>query len=131
MQTLEIPIFKKIFDLYKLFHSLRNGVPKQDRFTIWQKCENLILNILEKLLIANNLSKDKKLPELENMSIDLNFLRVFLRLAKEIKSIDNAKYVSIEKIIDEIGRMLGGWIRSLKEASQNKNTLPLGESRID
>jgi len=34
---------------------------------------------------------------------------------KEIKVIDNKKYTAIETIIDEIGRMLGGWIKSTKE----------------
>jgi len=125
MQTLEIPIFKKLVELYKSFHLIRNQVPKQDRFTVWQKCENILLDMLERLLIANGLAKEKKLPELEKMSLSLNLLRIFLRLAKEIKSIDNAKYARLEKDIDEIGRMLGGWIKANKESQ--KNTLPLGE----
>jgi len=115
MTTTEIPIFKKTFDLYKLFYTLRNKIPKQDRFTIWQKCENLILSLFEHLLSAGCLAKEEKLPRLESMSVDLNLLRVFLRLAKEVKVIDNSKYVNLERDVDEIGRMLGGWIKSTKE----------------
>ena len=115
MLTSEIPIFKKIFDLYKFFHLHRNKVPKQDRFTIWQKCENIILNLIETLIRMTNLSKEEKLPRMEIMSNDLNMLRIFLRLAKEVKTIDNARYVAIEKDVDEVGRMLGGWIKSAKE----------------
>lgn len=45
----------------------------------------------------------------------LNLLRVFLRLLKDIKSIDLKKYSLLEESVDEIGRMLGGWIKSAKE----------------
>jgi len=122
MQTLEIPIFKKTMELYKTCHLFRNSVPKQDRFTLWQKCENNILEMLEYLLIANQLPKEEKLPQLEKMNINLNLLRVFLRIAKEVKAIDNKKYVCLEKIVDEIGRMLGGWIKSTKNNNRDKNS---------
>jgi putative aminopeptidase FrvX len=34
---------------------------------------------------------------------------------KDVKAIDSKKYVLIEAHLDEIGRMLGGWIKSTKE----------------
>ena len=111
----DIPIFKKIYDLYKTFYSYRNTVSKQDRYTLWQRCENLILNILENILRASHLPKAKKLPILEKTSIQLNLLRVLLRLCKEVKAIDNKKYVFLQETIDEIVKMLGGWIKSTKE----------------
>ena len=45
-------------------------------------------------------------------SSKLNFLRVFIRLMSDVKAIDNKKYLSLESNVDEIGRMLGGWIKS-------------------
>ena len=115
MDEFNIPIFKKTCDLYKTFYGYRNTVSKQDRYTLWQRCENLILDILENILWASQLSKVDKLPILEKASIKLNLLRVFLRLCKEVKAIDNKKYVLLQETIDEIGRMLGGWIKSTKE----------------
>lgn len=115
MNEFDIPIFKKAYDLYKTFYAHRNSINKQDRFTLWQRCENLILDILENLLLASQLLKAEKLPVLEKVSLKLNFLRVFLRLCKETKIIDSRKYLEWQSIVDEIGRMLGGWIRSTKE----------------
>ena len=112
---LDIPIFKKTYDLYKAFHQLRDAVPKQDRYTLWQRCENLLLEILEGILLASQTPKGEKIPILESTSLKLNFLRVFVRLAKDVKAIDNKKYITIETALDEIGRMLGGWIRSSKD----------------
>ncbi|MFH1855576.1 MAG: four helix bundle protein [bacterium] len=115
MEEFDIPIFKKSYELYKTFHGYRNTVSKQDRYTLWQRCEHLILDILEGILWASQLPKKDKLPILEKTSLKLNFLRVFLRLCKEIKTIDNKKYVLLQEIIDELGKMLGGWIKSTKE----------------
>lgn len=115
MNDFDIPIFKKTYDLYKIFYSYRGTITKQDRHTIYQRCENLILELIESILIASQLYKAEKTPILEKVSVKLNFLRVFLRLMKEVKIIDNRKYATLEELVDEIGRMLGGWIRSSKE----------------
>lgn len=53
MDDFDIPIFKKTYELYKDFYQYRNDVKKQDRYTIWQKCENILLDILENLLWAS------------------------------------------------------------------------------
>jgi len=41
-------------------------------------------------------------------------LKTLIRLAKEIKSLNIKKYIILEKELQEIGRMIGGWIRSIK-----------------
>ena len=115
MNDLDIPIFKKSYDLYKDFYNLRLSVPKQDRYTLWQKCESLLIDIIGGILFASQQSKLEKLPTLENASVKLNFLRICVRLMKDVKAIDTKKYIIIEANLDEIGRMLGGWIKSTKE----------------
>ena len=114
MNDFDIPIFKKTYDLYKTFHEYRKVVPKHDRFTIFERSEAAILEVLECIMQASGESKKEKLPTLERGSLKLNMLRVFVRLMKDIKTIDGKKYMNAEATIDEIGRMLGGWIRSIK-----------------
>ena len=112
MDEFDIPIFKKIYELYRNFYSFRNSIPKIDRYTLWQKCENILLEILENILLASQMSKKEKLPVLEKASVKINLFRIFIRLAKEVKAIDGKKYILLQENTDEIGRMLGGWIRS-------------------
>ena len=114
MNDFDIPIFKKSYDLYKTFHEYRRVVPKQDRFTIFEKGESAILEVIECIMQASSESKKEKLPTLERASIKLNMPRVFIRLMKDVKTIDGKKYMNLESVVDEIGRMLGGWIRSIK-----------------
>ncbi|OGN08389.1 MAG: hypothetical protein A3C61_03645 [Candidatus Yanofskybacteria bacterium RIFCSPHIGHO2_02_FULL_39_10] len=114
IDELDIPIFKKSYELYKTFYGYRNNVLRQDRYTLWQKTENLILEIIEDIFLASFISKSDKLPVLERTSIKLNSLKVFIRLLKELKILDNSKYLILQEAIDEIGRMLGGWIKSTR-----------------
>lgn len=114
MDDFDIPIFKKSYELYKTFYSYRTIIAKQDRYAIWQKSEDATLEILEGILAASQAYKTDKLPALEKVSLKLNILRVFLRLMKEVKTLDNKKYVALQSFVDEIGRMLGGWIKSTK-----------------
>jgi uncharacterized protein YebE (UPF0316 family) len=65
--------------------------------------------------LASQLPKDDKIIVLEKTSSRLNFLRVFIRLSKDIRAIDNKKYILLQEPIDEIGRMLGGWMRSIRQ----------------
>lgn len=115
MNEFDIPIFKKAYELYKTFHEYRKTVPKQDRFTIFERGEQLVLDVLENILRASSQQKKEKASTLELASLKLNMLRIFIRLMKDVKTIDSKKYVNLESMVDEIGRMLGGWIRSTKQ----------------
>lgn len=112
MNDTEIPILKKSYDLYKTFHEYRTLVPKQNRYTLYERCENSILDMLENLLEAGYGKHSNKQERLEIASIKLNLIRFFVRLMKDTKSLDTKKYLTLQLHIDEIGRMLGGWIRS-------------------
>ena len=71
-----------------------------------------IINIVELFLEAGYSKSFNKAPILEKASVKLNTLRFLIRLMKDTKSLDNKKYICLQEMIDEIGRMLGGWIRS-------------------
>ncbi|MDA0375699.1 MAG: hypothetical protein O3A80_00100 [bacterium] len=43
----DIPILRRAYDLYRTFHGLRGIVSKADRYTLWQRVENLILDVKE------------------------------------------------------------------------------------
>lgn len=116
MDQFDIPIFHATYGLYKSFYQIRSSVSKQDRYTIYLRAENAILEVIEGILKAGQQTKIQKLPTLEKISVDINFLRVLIRLLKDLKMIDIKKYTTLEVDVDTIGRMLGGWIKSTKEA---------------
>ena len=86
--------------------------PRKNRYTIGQKCETILLETLEAIILASNLSKQEKLPVLKKASMKLDVVRVFFKLAKDIKVLENKKYQVLESQTTEIGKMLGGWIKA-------------------
>ena len=111
--VLDIPIFHKIYDLYKLLHSYHARIPKAERYTLWQKCEHTTLAILEILIGTSHQKGDDRIQSLYILSDKLDLLKVLIRLAKDTSTIDNLQYVAIQTVIQEIGRMIGGWIKSV------------------
>lgn len=113
MNDIDIPILKKTYDLYKTFDDFRKVIPKQHRFTVFVRAEEAILDILEKFYEAGYVVGANRPILLDRASAKLNILRLFVRLLKDTRSLDTKKYIILQKSIDEIGRMLGGWIRSI------------------
>lgn len=106
--VLDIPIFHKIYDLYKLLHSYHQRIPKFERYTIWQKCENTTLAILEALIETSYRKGEERIHLLYLISNKLDLLKVLLRLAKETRAINPDQYLAIQTLIQEIGKMVGG-----------------------
>lgn len=42
----------------------------------------------------------------------LDIVKVLFNLGKDLKIIENKKYMELESAISEIGKMLGGWIKT-------------------
>jgi len=115
MNDIDIPILKKSYDLYKMMDDYRKVIPKQHRFTVFIRGEEAVLDVIENFYQAGYLKGADRSNLLDKASSRLNMLRLFIRLLKDTKALDNKKYISLQTAIDEIGRMLGGWIRSISK----------------
>lgn len=81
----------------------------------YERSEHVILGTIELLLEASYGNKERKIVILERASVKLNVLRFLIRLMKETRTFDLKKYTILESTIDEIGRMTGGWMRSINK----------------
>ena len=85
------------------------------RYSLGLKLDATALEIFELLLIAGNTTSIQKIVALEKASSKLDLLKLLLRLAKDTQSLDNKKYLHLQSFLQEIGRMLGGWIKATKQ----------------
>lgn len=108
----ETPIFKKTYELYQLFYQYLILFPKGSRYSLGQKCETVLLEILEAVILASSVPKQEKLPILRKASMKIDVLRILFTLCKDLKIIDNKKYTVLENMTIEIGKMIGGWIKT-------------------
>ncbi len=114
MKQFDVPIIHKTYELYRALHDQQKTIPKMERYTLWQRAENAALDVLQGLLHIAYISPDRRLDRLTVVSAELDIVRVFLRLAFDVKAINQKRYIFFQEALDEIGRMLGGWIKSLK-----------------
>lgn len=108
----DIPLFTKTYELYKLFYGFLGSFPKKDRYSLGQKTEAVLLDLLEAIILASGLPKEEKPPVLHKASLKLDVLKILFRLAKDIQALDTKKYILLEERVQEIGKMLGGWIKA-------------------
>lgn len=109
----EIPILRKLSELYKIFYGYLQLFPKKDKYALGVKCEQYIIAVLELLLLAGSVPKEEKINALRQASMKFDVLKVFLRIAKDLRILDTKKYLILQTHIQEIGPQLGGWQRSL------------------
>lgn len=110
----EISLIQKTYDLYKITYSYSKTFPKSDKYSLGGRIKTLIIEMLELLMEAETAKKDWKSPILEKVSRKLRILKLLVRLTNEIKILDNKKYLVLSEKLQEIGRMLGGWIKAVK-----------------
>ena len=110
MET-NVPIIIKLIDVYKLWHEFLPNMAKSSRYTLGQKIDDLFIEATELIFLASHAAKDQKSPYLQKASAKLDLLKLFLQISWEIKAIDNRKYVMLSEPLEEVGKMLGGWLR--------------------
>ncbi|HEY4694840.1 MAG TPA: diversity-generating retroelement protein Avd [Candidatus Nanoarchaeia archaeon] len=115
----DVPIFQKLYDFYKELYLTQLKFPKAHKYTLGQTLGNNSLELFELLFLAGR-RQDERLELLEKADAKLESLKTLLRLAKDTQCIDNNKYLHLESFLQEIGKMLGGWIRHTKQNAQEK-----------
>jgi len=110
----EIPLFTKTYRLYSNLYKVCRKMPKPDRYNLGSKLENCCLSMLESLIIAEKSDKADKVLCLKMAITKTELLKVFLRLSNEQKTITLKEYLLLQESLQEIGKMLGGWLRYLK-----------------
>jgi len=111
--NLDIPIFTKTYEFYKKLSFIIPSFPKTKRYTLGQKLDNTTLDIME-LLFAIPVCTNKTIV-LQKISVKVDLLKILLRLAKDSQSMNEKNYLDLQTILREIGKMLGGWIKSTKQ----------------
>jgi hypothetical protein len=90
--------------------------------------QNTALRFQEYLIEAGTLPKDNrkgKLAYLNKADTELTKLRFLLRLCRDLSLLNAGQHHHVNQMIDEIGRLLGGWFRSLGAVSQQQLVLNL------
>lgn len=109
---MELKILQKMYDLILYIYPVLVQFPKSEKFAMVAEIKKTCFDILRLITRANK--EKQKLEHLRQLDASLELLRTQIRLSVDLKFIPTKKYEVISKHLAEVGKMLGGWIRSSK-----------------
>ena len=90
-------------------------LPRTEKFSIGTEYKQSMYKMLEKIMWLNNTRKQNDFEEiiytLNYIDSKLNTQRIYLRIMKKYKWIDEKKFKFSMELIYEIGKILGGLIK--------------------
>ena len=104
------PVVQKHYKLILWMLPKMAKFPKDQRFLLADRIERILLDILE-MLIEAVYSKQKR-AILIRVNLKLDSLRFMMRIAKDMKYINLKSYDFFCQSTIEIGKMVGGWIKT-------------------
>ncbi len=104
----DLPIFVKWTDFLKWLLHITEKFPKKARFTFSDRMNNLALSVVEELIEAR--FTRSKSTALKSANLRLEKLRILLRISYESRFLSHDAYKHGMYSLNEVGRMLGGWI---------------------
>lgn len=113
----EAPIFVKSYDLMLWLLQRTASFPRTYRFSLGARIGDCATQIVGSLTRARHV-RDRG-ARLQEADLALAELRVLVRAARDVKALSNRQYVYAAGLMDEVGRMLGGWQKAgRKQASR-------------
>lgn len=92
---------------------MNTKLEKAHRYSLGSETERASLELLELLLTASFAPKTHKAPYLLKAQAKLGVLRLRFRLYLELGLANETKVFQIQSDLQEAGRMLGGWLKSV------------------
>lgn len=107
--TKQSPIFIKteVFMLWLLNHTA--NFPKHERFRLGKRIDDALFDFHKLLFQA--VYEQKTSDHLRQANLHLQLVRTYLRFALELKYTDPNQYHYAAEHLEEIGKLLGGWIK--------------------
>lgn len=109
----EMKIVQKWEDMALYLYIALRQYPKSERYTLAADTTSALWNIGTNITRANVVrSVTERRRLIEDADMELSRLKVLVRMGMLLKFMDLKKYGILSRQMVEIGKMLGGWLRS-------------------
>jgi hypothetical protein len=112
----ELPIFVKWMDFLEWVMPVMEKVPRRVRASYATRVESLSLDVAQALVVARYTRTTAS--HLQSINLSLEQIRILLRIGQRLNYLSNESYRHGVRSIDEAGRMLGSWIKSISNPKE-------------
>jgi hypothetical protein len=116
------PIFVKTYDFLLWLIPLTLKFPRSQRFLLAERLSKMALDFYDTILeaVMEPRRQDELLDEADKL---LTKIRLYVRLSYDLKCISLGQLEHAARLMDEIGRLIGGWKRKrAKEEARQKDS---------
>jgi len=108
-------IIQKIKDMIVYGNLCLNQYPKHEKHVLAAEIRKSMYSLLKLTITANK--RYYKKTTIQELDVELDTLRTFLQVSADpsLKYLSMKKYENWSKMLNEIGRMIGGWIKSINK----------------
>ena len=114
----EMVIFTRTFDFLSWLLPITAGFPRSQRFIVTQRLLDAALNFQELIIEANAQRGAQRAEKLRAADAELRKVRLYLRLCEKWDWLKPNQYHHVSEMIVEIGKLLGGWQKTVTPAPQ-------------
>lgn len=118
-----ISILERIKEGYLIWLNIVPHMPKNSRYTIGERIENKFLDLLESAYAAYFADRSDKLNNISKCILITDTLKFLVSVAWSAKLISNKQCEEVAVKLDEIGKMFGGWLKSLNNPEKKNRAL--------
>ena len=109
----ELKILQKTFDMMNYAYPALAHYPKGEKFALVVDIKRGMDVMLERIIEANK--KYYKKTTLQELDVEVEKLKAYVRLSYNLGFLPPKKYEQWSGLVVEIGRMVGGWIKSVSK----------------
>lgn len=106
----ELPIYKATYDLVLVVFRLVKNFTKEYKYTLGESIKKEAIEAVTNIYRAN-VKKDKT-EYLEKTRENIEVLRLYIRLAKDLKCISVKQIAFVNGHIENVSKQLTGWLKS-------------------
>ena len=107
----DLKILQKIFDMMEYGYLALQQYPKSEKFALVTDIKRSMNVLLKRCIEAQK--KYYKQTTLQDMDVEIATIRAYLRLSFQLGFLPMKKYEIWSGMVVEIGKMLGGWLKSV------------------
>jgi hypothetical protein len=108
----DLIILTKLEELDAYSHTALIQFPKYEKFVLCAEIRNALSKIIK--LTVRTAKQYYKKTTLQDLDIEIEYLRALIRKSHRLKYITIKRYEIWVRHINEIGKMVGGWLKKVK-----------------
>lgn len=107
-----LPVYKVSYQLLLDLFIFTKDFNKEFKYTIGESIKKEVIEMIVNIYRAN--SRVDKVPYIEKARENIEVIRVFLRLLKDLKQINTKKFAKLNDSCEDVSKQLSAWHKYCK-----------------